>query len=866
MAFNPESRFAWLPRTTVVVLGALVLHLAFMWPSPRHFGEGIPCTSYNTEATGARMLVPGDHLQLLYHFQLVRGMLSGRIPPFVNLYEFNLGDDDARRAFDPHYLPFSLFFAAASPVFGDAAGWNLSLALAVLVGFALLLMLARRFQGDEPNAVLAFTAAFIATCVPYRWVTLAGGSPTGFGIALIPAVALGVDIAVRDGRVRGGVLAGVMLVLCYATDLHSFLFATLALPFWCLVSWASATETPLPGRQRFTEIVKALLPLVMAVVAAGAIALWLRAQYAVTDAGAGRSLRDIKVHSPVWQAIFDPFHPSHMAQHIHLGDVLPVLLTACGLLALLLATKLLRRPRERSPRLVGDVVCLLLLAAAIVGAVLLALGVHGPLDALPLRVLRKLVPPFRMVRQPVKVFCLLPTLLAPFLVIAFTQARQYISRRGFLESCVVLAAVLVLVSARQGMSVGTCLLPKTPNRAYQAAADAADAADATGSTARALVLPIWPGDSAWSSLYEYHAMRAGLRMLNGYSPVKTDGYLDAVFRRFESVTQGVLDDDQLAALREFGVTAVILHEDAFPEKVSPFPVGVTLRRLLAHPHLRLLEQDRATWSFEILDTPSTDAASSPVSTDPDFHAPARWWHFAEKGHTEGLVPATLPGGELTANVWTPADTPESYAWLVRLKDGILTMQTGPRQTTTNAVADVQDVAAGKNWTWAAIPAGPCGADHRTWLAASGDARIADVLFAKSATSLPKTNADGIIRFAAVDFFHAGHTARDDGGALTGVRFEPLYDPVAEIAYGPNLPLDEAPGRFVAQAEGSWEAADTSTWRVMLGGREVAVAGIDDTAAFDYDGSSVLTIRYRYAGRHPVFLRGFTLRRMAEPGR
>ena len=860
---NFGKRIAWLLRSIAALLGAVALYAAFMWPSHRHLGDGIPYTSYNAEVAEARTLVPGDPLQLLYHFQLVRGMFSGRVPPFTNLYEFNLGDDDGRRAFDPYYVPFSLLFAATSPVLGDAAAWNLSLFTAVLVGFLLLLALARRFQGDEPSEALAFAAAFIATCVPYRWVTLAGGSPTGFGIALIPAVALGVDIAVRDGRVRGGALAGAMLVLCYATDLHSFLFATLALPLWCLVSWASSTETLLPDRRRLLSIVKALLPLAAGVVVAGGIALWLRSQYAVTDAGGGRTLGEIKIHSPVWQAIFDHGYSSHMAQHINLGDVLPVVLTACGLQALVLAFQILRRRHGRSPRLVGAVVCTLLLAAAIVGAIFLALGTNGPLDALPLRLLRKLVPPFKMVRQPVKVFCLLPALLTPYLVISFANARQFIARRGFLEACAILVAALVLIGCRQGMSVGTCLLPEAPNRAYQAVVASAEA---RGATARALVLPVWPGDSAWSSLYEYHAMKSGLRMLNGYSPVKTADYLDSVFRRFEPATQGVLDAAQLAALREFGATAVILHEDAFPEKVSPFPVGATLRRLLAHPNLRLLEQDRATWSFEILDAPRDDATSGPVSVTPALHVPARWWHFEEKDGTDGIVPSAQPGGELSANVWTPADAPESYSWLVLMKGGSLKMRAGPRRVAADAAAEVKEFSAGAAWTWVSIPAGPCGPDHRTWLLASGDAKIADVLFTQPSTGLPKADADGVVRFDAVDFFHAGHTVRGEDGAWTGVRFEPLHDPVAEIAYGPNLPMDEAPGRFSVQAEGAWESGDASTWRVMLGGHEVAKGRVGDTAVFDYDGSSVLTIRYRYDGRRPATLRGFTLRRIAQPER
>ena len=451
-------------RPAAALVCSAILYAAFLWPSTRYLADGIPYTAYNAETADARMLVPGDPLQLLYHFQLVRDMFAGRVPAFTNLYEFNLGDDAARRAFDPGYVPFSLLFAAASPIFGDAGAWNFTLFASVFTGFLLLLALARRFLGDEPSEIAVFVAAFVATCAPYRWVTLAGGSPTGFGMALIPAVALGVDMAVRDGRVRGGALAGVALVLCYATDLHSFLFATLALPLWCLVSWASASESPLPDRRRLLVLVKALLPLAAGVAVAGGIALLLRAQYAVTDAGGGRSLADIKLHSPVWQAIFDPSYPCHMAQHVNLGEGLPVAMAACGVLALGLAVFLLRRRRFRAPRLVGDVVCALLLAAAIVAALALALGTNGPLDALPLRALRKLVPPFALVRQPVKVFCLLPTFVAPFLVLSFGLARPFVSRRGLLEAAALISAALILVSSRAGMSAGTCLLPAAQPR------------------------------------------------------------------------------------------------------------------------------------------------------------------------------------------------------------------------------------------------------------------------------------------------------------------------------------------------------------------------------------------------------------------
>ena len=160
------------------------------------------------------------------------------------------------------------------------------------------------------------------------------------------------------------------------------------------------------------------------------------------------------------------------------------------------------------------------------------------------------------------------------------------------------------VAKARGMRTGVCLLPG-PNAAYAAAVSDAEA---RGLVPRALVLPIWPGDSSYSSIYEYHAMRAGLRMLNGYAAVTEPAYVERVFRRFETMTEGDFTDDQYAALRKTGVTHVILHEDAFPSKVSLFPFGATLRRHLANPRIRLLSHSSGAWTFAVVDNPSSHSS------------------------------------------------------------------------------------------------------------------------------------------------------------------------------------------------------------------------------------------------------------------
>jgi len=171
-----------------------------------------------------------------------------------------------------------------------------------------------------------------------------------------------------------------------------------------------------------------------------------------------------------------------------------------------------------------------------------------------------------------------------------------LNRRVWKVMGLLLFAVLMLGEYRWQLKPGICLLD--PDQAAYAAV--AQDARATQQAPRVLVLPIWPGDSHWASPYEYYASLYRIRMVNGYSPTVTTNYIANVFRRFESANLGVLEEAQLNELRQWGVQYVLLHEDAFPEKVSPYPVVLTLSRLLAHPRLALLNHSRNVWAFKVL--------------------------------------------------------------------------------------------------------------------------------------------------------------------------------------------------------------------------------------------------------------------------
>ena len=918
---------------------SLALHAAFLGPVLRHFSSSIPFGMYARDSEPLE-LVQGDHLQLLYHFDLFDAYLHDDLPWFRNLWEFNTSDDARPRRFDPCYAPFALPYSLLRRAGAtDAAAWNACQALSVFLGVFFCAALARRF-GAGPRAALAVAA--LATCVPYRWVVLAGGSPTGFGMGLLPAVALGADMAARDRSLRGGTLCALALAACYAIDLHCYLFSALALPFWCALGLVRARENPFAPRRRFGRLALALSPVAVSGAATAALGAWAKRAYASTDVSAGRSLAEIRVHSPDWHAFFDPFYFSHSPEQFHMGAILPALLAAAGVavvaagaLALLRALRPRRGAAFASPAIVfhpafssrsskadrpsdpaaraelGRAAAALALAAAILFVFLLALGVNGPLEGAPLRLVRKLVPPFRMVRQPLKAFCLLPAFYSAFLAAGLSAlaylrrdarrrrageaglsrlaaakaasgavatarrdraARAARLRRAAGAATCVAVPLAAYLSVSRGMQPGLCRLPG-PNRAYGLAVE--DARAHGFEQPRAIALPIWPGDSSWSSLYQYSAARAGMRMVNGYAAVTERRYVERVFLEFETMTEGELTPRQLRKLLHTGVSTVILHENAFPPKVSPFPFGATLRRLLANPHLRFLGEDGGAWAFAIdYDAPDAPPGGAPFA-EPDFHAPV-----------------------VRSDLWPPAETTRlavrsrpafregRFGWLGRAEAGRdLAVETERKVGTgtyerTGEPAVFPAIPGGPPHRLAWIAAGAAGPDGKTRVATFGPAHVTHLAYTCATNFTAPPRPDGSVFLPAPDLEHTAGTTVLSGAADTPQR---LRRPVAlafekgrfsegEVLAGPSLPLPQGAGRFVAKLEtGSGEADGTADAgdepAIWISAFEGAIraktlpegAECPQAVEFDYDGTTPVRIRVSAApSRCPATLRGIAI--------
>lgn len=785
---NRADRLARMSRPAASAAVALVVTVV-LWrvffptlSTPSRISSSVPCSVLSDDPTPIAM-ASGDHLQLLYHLGLLDDYLRGDIPWFSDLWEFNTSDAERRPRPDPCYAP------AAGPFLvlrrlgaSDALAWNLDHFLFLFVGTLFLAALARRLGASW---AASFFAAAVAGSLPYRWAAIATGSPTGFCMGLVPAALYFTDRAVRDRSVAAGVAGGLAVLSIYATDLHCFLFTAMAVPAWGLLAPAFFPGRR-TGKRETRRWLAALLPIVVAFAASGAAGLLASRRYAGTNVESGRTLEEVASHSPDWDALFRPVADAPLAGQMQVGYVLPALfLMAVAILAVSLVGAARRHDTARIRRAAGG----LCLAASIVFCFLLAVGTNGPFDGLLIRAMRLLVPPFKLVRQPIKILCLLPSLAAAFTAATAAAAPTSSRRRGangwplppaLVQALSVIAfsalAAVAMLDARIGLNPGSCRLAEA-NDAYAAAA--ADAA-ARGLDARILVVPITRGDAVMCSAYLYWAGKYHLRMLNGYTSVFDSEYARAVASPFSTMVSGDLTKRQLAALSEYGVTAVLFDENVHAVRgMVPFAAGSALRRLASNPNLEFLAEDGGVWAFALRTQP---ASARPAAARPDVEVPRTRWAFDPP--ESDVRPETVSYA---------AAHNAGYGFLVRAeadKDLALSVirkdRTGKRRRLSKVFAAVPGAAPG-DFRLAFIPA--LSAKHGAKVGlVTGGARVSDVVFAsESATG-------GLARVSFADFVHRnGEIVPDGRGIPRRLRFAPGDAPKGIVAEGPFLPLLPRPG-------------------------------------------------------------------------
>lgn len=586
----------------ITMLVSMGVYFALTWPAIRYFHEGVP-SSNRPEAGGARYMIPGDHLQFMYQLWMLADSFTGKTPLFYHVYEFNQGDDQALYNPGSYYFPFGLLYSAGYALGGRVIGWNLMLCVTVWLIYLATFILIRRFT---QSGLTAGVAALPSILLPYFHVSLLGGSPTGLGMTWVPLIFLGVDVAIRDRRMWGGVLAGLLLAIVSWVDLHVFFFVFLATPVWALMCMAYGVRQgndPLQSPRKWLPLLPVLIGMLLAYMQTAVV----KASLDHTLQSQGRSIKEslgYALRAPGW---FDTSLDNRF-NLVYLGVWVMILLSAG---VAVMAVDVLRR-RNGSVLRLGLMIMVL---GAVGGIAVLALGPNTPFDREHRlwQFLRTVIPPYKMIRQPAKIYCLLTPFLGLALAMTLDRFNQYFSRRAgaILLSGVVAAGIVWDYGRRLEPTI--CLLDYEQG-AYRAVAEDALA---TGRDNRAMALPLWPGDSHWNSITEYYATLYRTKMLNGYSPSVSRQYFTDVFLRFESVNMGLVTDAILDGLLRMKIGYLILHEDAFPQKVSPFPASLTLSELMRHPRLQFLAHDKAVWSFKILPesfarTPTNNLEQGPI--------------------------------------------------------------------------------------------------------------------------------------------------------------------------------------------------------------------------------------------------------------
>lgn len=844
-------------RILLSLLITLAIWLPLSWPLPKTMSDTMPwgVTKRKAQVAQAMPMVPGDHIQFLYYMLLANNFLSGQTPLFYNLYEFNTGNDEARYSPGSYYLPFSLVFSAFRLFGTPAFAWNAASLLALWLAYLFMWLLALRYTHREG---IAATAALLALLLPYQWLQLFGGSPAGFGMVMVPLLLLGIDRAVRDEQMRGGWLAGIAIFFISCTDTHVFFFGALMIPIWCIIACTQRKSFNWRSPATYWRLARALSPLLL-------LAIFALLQTKIgtdsiqeTTSSSGRTIAEVKLYSPLWPGLWT-WRDTNISDQIYLGYLITALL-AVGLVILTMRALCIRRGA-----LLQRAILLWLICVGITGVVFLAMGPHAPLHGKVFKIARELIPNYEMIRQPAKIFVILPALLGIGATLALDTLLE--SRPRIIRWALPLLGIALAAEYFCQTQVTLCRIGDS-NAAYAAVSQDAQA---RAKKSRAIVLPLWPGDSHFSSIYQYYSILYRIRMINGYSPFVPTEYIEGVFDRYESLNLGYASEQQLDHLLSLGIDHILLHEDLYPEKVSAFPVGAALSGLLNNPRIAQLQQDGPVWAFRILPTAE---ARAPVATNWNFYFPANHLE-AERQRDRDAGPgkdADASSGAyihladdayLNFNpVWTPA-FPEMRWWVRARGNGVLRAD---RLISGSSIGAIEQAVDFNEWSWLEIPAGTWDGAQGTSLKFSVTEGTADIDLVKlSAGEWDSMEPGESLEIPAPAFFHAGNTDLPSDSVV----FIPDRDRRDLVFYGPKLPL--TPGRYqisidatVSQTAtgraGQWIAACPEGTEI---GQTTMTAGEPTVLNVNIPDNQPFLLAFFYEGRETVGIHRVTFTRQND---
>lgn len=841
------------------ILVALAVTLAvwavFTWPLALHVGSGIPSSAYNIEKDNMRQMIPGDHLQLLYQLWIGSDTLKGGTPWYHDVYEFNTGNDADRFFPSTYYWPFSFFFFLGSWFGGQAVGYNVAAFTTLFLAYFFTWMLIRRFTGDN---WLSGIVAVISISFPFRWITLLDGSPTGLALMWTPVIFWALDIMIAEKKWWAGGLAGIGLFMGEWGDTHVFFFNILAAPFWCLFCYLFHSPK-WPSRKEVIALLKAAVLLILLLGLVGFQVVRVKHQLKdATIAKQGRSIDEVANCSLPLSGVVKFVNPQD-SRKIYMGGYL-LLTMAGGWGAFLLL-------RRRDVGLSKKVLPLVLISVALFGMVMLATGTRNPLGPKAWKLLTMVIPPYSMIRQADKIYCLMPFFVALGCGLLWGYILEFVprERRRFWA----LALLIPLLLDYKYRIMPTLCGLDAEQGAYRAVAE--DAKAEGNPRPHIMVVPVWPGASHFNAINEYYVSLYHIRMVNGYGGTVKKKYMENIFLPLESINMGGIYDSQLDNLLKRGIGYLVFHEDVFPEKVSPFPAGHTLQKLLNHPRLQCIGKDGAVWSFKIHAAPLPERSRVSFMT----HLFAAKRRELERSMVTNAVmktddPSSLGEGYVAMRhaadgvriPGTLAPLDEPLNWLVRARgDGVVAVN-HIIDGVTNSPVMLEMRSPGWTWMNVAIPTRPASLPIEGSMAlAAGAVDLDSAILTGGAWAGPRKGE--VLDLPAACFFHAGATSRD----FEKVEFRKLYDPDAIVFYGPKLPLDkgaysvelifesDAPvGTALGLFNVRWSGNEDSHWVSVL-------AGFGAVARFEQTDNKPFFVAFRFLRQADMSISSVRLRRL-----
>ena len=560
----------------LVVLLFTSLGLFFSYPLVSHFNSQLPYAYAPATVYAQEHLVPGDYLLLYYIYWLFTdyfhtpGQTLWRDP-----YMFSVSGWP--QPYEPRGLPSSVLFLLFSPS-GNVFAYNCVIILSFILCGLFTFLLARKYLRSIPGAL---AAAIIFALSPFRLTQLFGGHPTGFLLFWIPLIIYLYELLWEKKNWTFGWLAGLCIFLMTMEEHHmGYYTALFSAVFWLYKIFFNNKE-----KFSFSSSVKLLVPVALGYIASIWYMLYIKSTViGASIAGAGRTFAEIKLYAPTARLFFQRINPDG-EKCIYIGIMVAILLLAA------LGKRIFLFAKNKDQR--DNFPCLFYLLT-FVTTLLLSLGPN--LTYFPIyRLCYRLIPFFHYPRAPARIF--MYTLLASSLLAGYGLKTIVNSFNKKIIAFILAAGIIFLLCLdfHPFPRIGLSTLP-SGNRTY-------DHIKKISPDRPLLEIPLWPGDSSWSAIYQFYTTIYRIPLINGYSPFVTRQYVDNIFWPLVSINMGMINSEQYALLQELNVEYINLHEEAYPQKVNPFPFKTALQNLAKSPYLEFILKDGPVYLFRVRDIP-----------------------------------------------------------------------------------------------------------------------------------------------------------------------------------------------------------------------------------------------------------------------